>query len=607
MRNNTATRVLLAGNPNVGKSTVFNALTGMNQHTGNWAGKTVVSASGEYIHANRHVAVVDLPGTYSLEAESPDERAATDMLEASADLVVIVVDALALGRNLLLALQIRQLGCRALLCVNFMNVAKAKGVSIDLELLSKETGIPAIGISARDKRSTPYIKDEIERAIYMDMPNCTTVGASTSVLIARANEIAEAVTHKGNTPTTRLDRRIDSFVTGKKTGLFVTILLLLVILWLTIAAANKPSEMLGELFGGWEGWLRANIAPLLPMWLVGALIDGMYKTLAWVVAVMLPPMAIFFPMFTILEDSGVLPRIAFNLDNYFKKAGAHGKMSLCMCMGLGCNAVGVSSCNIIDSERERLLAVVTNNFIPCNGRFPAVILLCGILANALFGSTNAFITSMFVLAVLIFSVMITLLVTRILSATAFKGMNSHFYLELPPYRTPDFKAILVRSLFDRTLKVLLRAIVVAAPAGVVIWVLQNTAIDGINILGHMSNFLEPAGLLLGLNGVILTAFILGLPANEIVIPLILMMTVGNTALTEFDARTVAGVLSGNGFGLLTVLCMLIFFLNHYPCATTLLTIRRETGSIKQTALAFIIPTIVGCILCFTVNLFGKLF
>ena len=328
---------------------------------------------------------------------------------------------------------------------------------------------------------------------------------------------------------------------------------------------------------------------------------GMYRTLAWVVSVMLPPMAIFFPLFTLLEDLGYLPRVAFNLDHLFKKACCHGKQCLTMCMGFGCNAAGVIGCRIIDSPRERLLAILTNNFVPCNGRFPTLITISTIFFSSVIANNflSSSITALSITLLIIVGVLTTLLVSYILSKTLLKGVPSTFTLELPPYRPPQVGRIIYTSIMDRTLFVLRRAVTVAIPAGIIIWIFANIHIGDITLLSYISNLLDPLGKLIGLDGFILLAFILGFPANEIVIPILIMSYMTTGKMVEFDELSALGnLLRDNGWTYLTALNMMLFSLLHWPCATTLITIKKETNSVKWTALGFLIPTAIAFVVCF---------
>jgi len=394
------------------------------------------------------------------------------------------------------------------------------------------------------------------------------------------------------------EQKLDNLLTSRLFGFPIMMGLLGVVLWLTVEGANYPSELLASLLFGLEGHLSNLLASLnAPSWLHGALVDGIYRTMAWVISVMLPPMAIFFPMFTFFEDLGYLPRVAFNLDRLFKGAGAAGKQALTMCMGLGCNAAGVTACRIIDSPRERLIAILTNNFIPCNGRFPLFIALGTIFFKRL-ADVGSFGASLVILTLVGFGVLITLFISWLLSRTILKGVPSAFTLELPPYRKPQIGTILVRSLLDRTLHVLGRAVVVAAPAGLITWIFANTSLGGATLLARLAGFLEPLGRLAGLDGFILAAFILGMPANEIVLPILLMGYLSQGVMLEPTSVEVLGkILLQNGWTVLTGLNMMLFSLLHFPCGTTLLTIKKETGSRKWTLISFLLPSAVAFAAC----------
>ena len=426
----------------------------------------------------------------------------------------------------------------------------------------------------------------------------------SSIVFMAENVYKDAVTLQNEKYNSR-DRKIDKILTSKTWGIPIMLLFLGIIFWLTIVGANYPSELLSQFFE----WLQEKILYvfdflLAPEWLKGILIDGVYRTLTWIIAVMLPPMAIFFPLFTLLEDLGFLPRIAFNLDKFFRKAGSSGKQALTMCMGFGCNAAGVTGCRIIDSAREKLIAILTNAFIPCNGRFPFLITIASIfIAGAVGGAStkagmSSFIATITVLFVVLLGIFMTLIISKILSKTLLKGESSSFVLELPPYRKPQIGQVIVRSVLDRTLFVLGRAIAVAAPAGLVIWLFANIYIGDLSILTYIANFFEPFARLMGLDGYILTAFILGIPANEIVLPIILMCYMRSGTLVDMESTMAIGqILVQNGWTLLTAINVMIFTLLHFPCTTTLMTIKKETGSWKWSALGAVLPTVCGIAIC----------
>ena len=431
-----------------------------------------------------------------------------------------------------------------------------------------------------------------------------------SSIVTTAEKISNSVCTYGNNNYSSRDRKIDKILTSKVFGLPIMILFLGIIFWITIVGANYPSQALFSFFA----WLQEKLiigaeAINLPDWLSSMLISGIYQTLTWIISVMLPPMAIFFPLFTFLEDLGYLPRIAFNTDGFFKKCSCSGKQMITMCMGFGCNSAGVTGCKIINSPREKLIAILTNNFVPCNGRFPFLITIATIfIAGTINGIGASIISTLAVIFVIILGIICSLIISKILSKTILKGMPSSFVLELPPYRKPQFGKILIRSIFDRTLFVLGRAISVAAPAGLVIWLFANIGINGESLLTLVANFLDPFAKILGLDGYILTAFIFGIPANEIVLPIILMCYLGGNSLVNMeDSFSIGQILIQNGWNILTAINVMIFTCLHFPCATTLLTIKKETGSLKWTVLSFILPTICGIVIClfttFVYNIF----
>ena len=431
-----------------------------------------------------------------------------------------------------------------------------------------------------------------------------------SSIIFKAENIYEDTVRLTNKKYNLKDRKIDKLLTSKIWGIPLMLMFLGMILWITIKGANYPSEWLFSMFNS----LQEKLISIFdffqaPIWLKGIVIDGIYKTLTWIVAVMLPPMAIFFPLFTLLEDLGFLPRIAFNLDKFFKKAGSSGKQALTMCMGFGCNSCGVTGCRIIDSPREKLISILTNSFVPCNGRFPFLITISSIFIGGIFANSNpSLVSTITVLLIVLLGTVMTLFISKILSKTILKGESTSFILELPPYRKPQIGQILMRSILDRTLFVLGRAIAIAAPAGLVIWLFANISIGNISLLNYIANFFDPFAKLMGLDGYILTAFILGIPANEIVLPIILMSYMGTGTLVDVENTNIIGqILIQNGWTILTAINVMIFTLLHFPCTTTLLTIKKETGSTKWTIIAFLLPTICGVALCMATNAIWNLF
>lgn len=604
--------VALAGNPNVGKSTVFNALTGSRQHTGNWSGKTVACAERRLRGGG--LTLTDLPGTYSLRAHSEEERAAREFLvSGQACAVVLVADAGCLERSLILALQVLEVQKNAILCLNLMDEAAKKGIEIDVDALERELGIPVIPCAARQGKGLHELEAAIRRAAagenethptairYPAMDEDLTEeqrdDIATAAAALRAEEIALTCVRQPECACAR-DDRADDVILSRRFGVPLMLLLLAGVFYITLFGANVPSEWLSTHLLALSTPFAGALAKLgLPPFFVSMLTDGLWRVLATVVSVMLPPMAIFFPLFTLLEDAGYLPRVAFQLDHAFQCARASGKQSLTMCMGFGCNACGVSGCRIIDSPRERLIAILTNSFAPCNGRFPLLIFLCSV-----FFAGSAAGGALLLTGVIAASVGLTLLVSRILSATVLRGEAVSFALELPPYRMPQIGRVIVRSVRDRTLFVLARAAAVAAPAGVLIWILANVQIGNTAILSHITAFLDPAARVFGIDGVILLAFILGFPANELVMPLIVMGYLSSgTIASGVDFASFRALLLANGWTVQTALCTLVLTVAHAPCSTTCLTILRETRSAKWTLAAVLIPAGIGLALCILIH------
>ena len=702
--------VALAGNPNTGKSTVFNALTGLRQHTGNWPGKTVARSEGAFLHGEHRVRVVDLPGTYSLQAGSTDEEVARDfILFGGPDVTVVVVDATRLERNLNLVLQILEITSRVVVCLNLVDEARRHGVAVDGKRLSRELGVPVVatvarrgegidglmravhGVATGETTPSPLRAathaPEVETAISAlapaieaalpGLPNARWVAmrllnadervqkavltgdigmgerdgraaarpppdedarSAREQVLEKASQLrwklpadfhdslvtsfyreSERIARASEVRGLRrvgfdLDRTLDRALTSRWTGFPVMLLILTVVFWLTIAGANVPSSMLATLLVDQvHPWLLGVGSALsMPWWLSGFLFDGVYLATAWVVSVMLPPMAIFFPLFTLLEDLGYLPRVAFNLDGLFRRVGAHGKQALTMSMGFGCNAAGVVAARIIDSPRERLLAIVTNNFSLCNGRWPTQILIATIFIGALAPAHLAgLVSATAVVGIAVLGIVFMFAASWLLSKTLLRGEASTFSLELPPYRPPRVLQTLYTSLIDRTLIVLWRAVVFAMPAGAVIWLTSNIVVGEASLAEHFVSWSNPLGVLLGLNGVILLAYLVAIPANEIVIPTILMLTVltagiagaGEGAGVMFELSSPADVgtlLAAGGWTLLTGVCLMLFSLLHNPCSTTLYTIYRETGSLKWTTVSALAPLGIGFVVCFLV-------
>lgn len=678
----------VAGNPNVGKSTLFNALTGMKQHTGNWAGKTVTNAQGICKYKGKTYILVDIPGTYSLYANSPEEEVARNFIcFGQNDACIVVCDATCLERNLNLVLQILEITENVIVCVNLLDEAERKGIKIDLEALSQKLGVAVVGTVARNKKSLNSLLDELDglefeksKAFKLEYPEplekaisiveyCITKNFENkinsrwlsvrllendsdicyetqkflntdfsqnpelqqSLKIAReylclngieekelkdiisssavflAQKICQQTVVFKNKSYLKRDRKADKILTSKLTGYPVMLVLLAVILWITITGANYISEILSEIFSITENGIE-NLLNYMntPLQLKRFLIEGVYRIPAWVVSVMLPPMAIFFPLFTILEDIGYLPRVAYNLDKPFKCCKSCGKQALTMCMGFGCNAAGVVGCRIIDSKRERLLAIITNSFVPCNGRFPMLISIISMFFVVSFGGFSSFISAAVLTLFILLSIAVTFFSTFLLSKILLKGVPTSYTLEMPPFRKPQWSSIILHSVFDRTLFVLGRAVSVAIPAGIIIFLLANITAEGKSLLIHSAQILDPFARLLGLDGVILIAFILGFPANEIVLPIALMGYLANGNLAQLPVLTeMSEILRANGWTATTALCTIIFSLFHWPCSTTLLTVKKETGSIKWTVLSAVLPTLIGIAICMLISFVSR--
>ena len=684
-KNNETDKIIaLAGNPNVGKSTVFNSLTGLKQHTGNWPGKTVTNAFGTCKYNNTQYILVDIPGTYSLLAHSKEEEVARDFIcFGNADKVIVVCDATCLERNLNLVLQTIEIKNNVIVCVNLMDEAKRKKIDVDLQKLQKLLGVPVVGTDASKGKGLKELLDLVEETstntvniryvkpiedalveitrlleskidstdlnlrwiglklldynkelvsgisnyvgydldqdsdIKMVRESLASKGycgekltdTIVSCIVLTAEDICNETVVFNNKKYTFKDRKIDRILTNRITGIPVMLLLVGIVLWITIVGANYISGYLFSVLFWFEDKLAEFFVCVnMPKTIYEILVYGVYRVLAWVVSVMLPPMAIFFPLFTLLEDLGYLPRIAFNLDKSFRKCNACGKQALTMSMGFGCNAAGVVGCRIIDSPRERLIAMITNSFVPCNGRFPTLIsIVTMFFVFSVSGVKQTFIGTLLVTLFIVLGILMTFLSSYILSKTVLKGEVSAFTLELPPYRKPKIGRIIVTSIIDRTLFVLGRAIVVAAPAGLVIWILANVSVGEISLISYCSGFLDPFAKMLGLDGVILLAFILGLPANEIVIPIIIMAYMSNGSLINItDLSLLRDLLINNGWTWITAVSVILFSLMHWPCSTTLTTIKKETGSIKWTAVSALVPALCGIVVCFLFNLIALL-
>lgn len=656
-------RIALVGNPNVGKSTIFNFLTGMHQHTGNWTGKTVDIAKGYKKCNNTIYEFIDLPGVYSLMAHSKEEEVTRDFIYFdNYDALLIVCDSVSLEKNLNLVLNVLEVTDKVIICINLIDEAKKKGIEIKYKELSNLLNVPILPVIAKEKRGLdkiidsldnlykcpniaykPYYNNIIENSIIM-LSDYTTNRAEALKLISdktfiknygneeklniKINKIRKYLFDSGiedvnDTISTKIqniskslvdktvlfhkkdynkrDIFIDKILTNKILSYPFMLLLIMFIFYLTIKGANYPSDALYSLFFSFDDYLISFLNFIyMPSLITDILINGIYKTVATVISVMLPPTVIFFFLFSFFEDLGLLPRIAFNLDNVFSKCGSCGKQALTMSMGFGCNAVAVMGGRIIDSKRERLLAIITNSFIPCNGRFP---ILITIISLFIITKTNTLLSSIVLTLLILFSILFTFLITKILSITALKGEKSSFTLELPPYRLPKIRSVFIHSVTNRTLSILKRAIYISVPFGIIIWLMTNIKINDNSLFLVVSNYLNPISSLFGLDGIIILAFILGLPASEIIIPLMIMGYMNTDFLIDISSlNNIKMVLLNNGWTVKTALCTLIFTILHYPCMTTILTIFKETKSLKFTFYSIFIPLFCGLLLCFIINL-----
>ncbi len=653
--------VALIGTPNVGKSTIYNTLTKNNVHTGNWSGKTVGVSRGECSYLDINYVFYDLPGTYSLISKSKEEVVATDFIVFNKfDVAVVVCDATSLDKGINLVLQTKEICKNVVVCINLIDEAKKKGIKIDYKLLEERLDSKVVGISARNNVGLDQLLETIKESKiknYLNIDygvlndfideallniNCDDYNKRWIALkilenntyyinkFKEMNILNKSDINRGNIDVNmevaiklckktreilkdvvtykRLDydikeRKIDRVLTSKIFGIPIMLIILFTCFYLTIIGANYPSSLMFSFFASLENKFISLFDFLfIPSIISDLLVNGVYKTLYWVVSVMLPPMLIFFPLFTFLEDLGVLPRIAFNMDRAFSKCRACGKQALTMCMGIGCNAVGVTGARIIDSKRERLIAILTNIFMPCNGKFPSLIAIITIFFVGLDKTYGAFFCALLLTIIIFLGIILTFLVSYILSKTILKGEPSSFTIELPPYRVPKLLDTIKYSVKNRAVFVLGRAIKVAVPAGVIIWVIANIKINNLPILNYLVNIFNPIGVLLGLDGIIVLALLLGFPANEIVLPIMLMGYLNTNTLIEMDNLYVLkDIFVNNGWTIKTALCFITMFMYRFPCSTTLLTIYKETNSKFYTLLSVLLPLIIGIILCLLIN------
>lgn len=610
-------RLYMLGNPNVGKSTIFNSLTGLKQHTGNWSGKTVDVCFGKYSYNDIEYEVIDLPGTHSVSGCLAEECVTASEMHGNEytytnSTTAIIADATAMKRSIALALEYLRhprykYNKSAILCINLCDVAQKRGIEINKTLLEKLLGIPVITISARSKKDITKFKQAVEQSA-VKHPTANTAAQAQNhsqeyagkSINESANEIYQKCISQSYDLFNSPGYKFDKIITSKIFGIPAMILCLASILWITIKGANYPSELLAELFAYFKPYLSQFLSNTgLPDFATGMLCDGVYGTITWIISVMLPPMAIFFPLFTILEDLGFLPRIAFNLDRCYARTNMSGKQCLTQCMGLGCNAVGVTGARIMPTENQRTISILTNSFMPCNGRFALLITISTIfISGFLPGTKSSFSAMLTVLLLIILSVLITWCVSYILSNTLYKDENAVFSLELPEYRRPEFIKTLTVSLVHRTLVIMGRAVLCSAPMGALIWILANIEVGDISMLTAISQSLNPIGSFFGVDGFILFALILALPANEITLPILIMGYLSNGYMSDIsDITTLKAIFENNSWTLLTAINMMLLTLYHSPCITTLMTIYSETHSIKKVIFAIILPCSIGGILC----------
>ena len=583
-------------------------------------------------------------------------------------MAVVVCDATSLEKGINLVLQTREIAKKVVVCVNLVDEAKKKGITIDFQLLEHNLGCPVVSTSAREKQGLDNLLEKIrdvreqelevinygvleseinrvcgdikdnflnkrwvalrilennkhynekfneldliinDKKIRQARVNLNNVDVSLEIVINIMKEVKRKLKNVVTFNIVNYDkkeRKIDKILTSKIWGIPIMLLMLFVIFYITISGANYPSSLMFNFFASLENKIFNFLEFIhLPNVICELVVNGVYKTLYWVVSVMLPPMLIFFPLFTFLEDLGVLPRIAFNMDRSFQRCQACGKQALTMCMGIGCNAVGVTGARIIDSKRERILAILTNVFMPCNGKFPSLIAIITMFFVGFNKSVDTLICALILTGFITLGIGVTFIVSYILSKTILKGMPASFTLELPPYRMPKIWDTIWYSVKNRAIFVLGRAIKVAIPAGIVIWIVANLIINDLPLLTYLTQFLNPLGLILGVDGVVILALILGFPANEIVIPIMLMSYLQTSTLIDFENLVeLKMILVANGWTIKTAICFLVLMLYRFPCSTTLLTIKKETNSNFYTFLAFLIPTLIGIAMCLIINLF----
>lgn len=654
MRNN----ILLCGNPNVGKSSIYNILTHSHEHTGNWTGKTVELSTKKIVGTDYYL--VDLPGIYSLSSLSEEENIAKmTMLFSDYKSIIYVVDATQIEKNLNLLFQILQINKNIILCINMIDELENKNIKLDTNILSNILGIKVIKFSTYKNigynelieaikednycEYNYYYNEEIEKHInnissylpvgfnnrYMSISvlnkdeylvkyvkerygiNLENNDVKNYIMNINSEEISDQISIKINTLSRIVTNEVfkksgensisllDKIFSNKIYSIIMMTFIMFLIFLITITLANYPSDLLGELFNKFEYFIyKLCLNFNIPKVIYEPILFGVYRVVTFIISVMFPPLVIFFIMWTYAEESGILPRIAFNFDKICSYSNCHGKQCLTMCSGFGCNACAVVGARIMDNKRDRIIAILTNSFIPCNGRFPMII---AIITMFLVNSNNKILVSIYLCGFVILAMIISFLISFILSKTILKGYPSFFVLELPEYKKVKLSKILKTSIVYKSLSILKKAILVSIPAGLIIWLLTNININNMSVFLIISNFLDKFAKIIGLDGNILLSFILALPANEIVLPIIIMGYLGNSNISLIsDYIGIKSILLNNGWTVNTAICTILFSLMHFPCGTTLSTIKSEIGY-KWAFYSFIIPLITGIVFLLIYN------
>ncbi len=642
-------RIALVGNPNVGKSTIFNKLTNSFHHTGNWTGKTVSNEKASFVYDNVLYEVTDLPGVYSLIPSSLEERIATDeIINTDYDIYLFVSDATNLERSIRLLFELMDIKDNVILCVNLLNEAHNMHISIDLERLKTKTNLQVIPfykvndeeiqnllLNIKNYRKPHHLKithhkkiqnylnffgdkipqEELISALFnkkdygLEKENILNYYRHTISKIEvitsyhdYTQEFLRDIVNRSAEEEKKTDTFLNKLFTSKFSSMLVYFSLLFLVLWLTIYLSNIPSELCFKFFDILENVIYNGLS-FIPKFILNPLILGGFRTMYWVISVMAPPIFIFFPLFSLLEDYGLLPRIAFSFDRPFSLCGSSGKQSLTMCMGLGCNAVGVTGSRIMESKKMRILCILTNSFMPCNGRFPILIAILKIFFVKSGSGLGTIIASLGLSICIIVGILLTLLVTKLLSVILFPSEKPFLLLEIPYFRKPNILNTIKCSFKEKGFDILKRAVVMSFPAGLILYFFMNVAVNGISLFRMIGIFLEPFGNLFGIDGTILTAFIFGIPANEIVLPVLVNGYLGNGVLSSYESLDkLREVLILNNWSIKTAICFIVMVISHYPCLTTIMTIKKETKSMFYTIMAVFIPLIIGLGLCFLINL-----